>query len=73
MSKISKIIMSHLMRWILPKQTKVHDTESEQQKNILKSRKAGMGEGGGLGRNAVSLRYLPGVGLSLSRRTGTVL
>lgn len=50
--------MSHLMRWMLPKQTQVNDTESEQQKNILKSRKAGVRGGQWSG---VSLRYLPGV------------
>lgn len=34
-----------LMKWILPKQTKVSDTECEQQKNILKLRKVGVGGG----------------------------
>ena len=34
MSKISKIILSHLMRWIFLKRTKISDTESEQRKKI---------------------------------------
>ena len=45
--------MSHLMRWILLKQTKISDTESEQRKNILKSRKVGMRKGGSSGRREV--------------------
>lgn len=54
-------LLSHLMRWILPKQTKGSNTESEQQKNILKSWEAGGGEGGSLGRKGVSLGCSAGV------------
>lgn len=35
--KKKKIIVCHLMRWILLKNTKGRNTESEQQKNILKT------------------------------------
>lgn len=38
-------LLSHLMRWILPKQTEGSVMESEQQENILKSREAAVGGG----------------------------
>lgn len=47
----------------LPKQTESSDTESEQQKNILKSWEVGGGQGSNLERKGVSLGHLAGVGL----------